>query len=154
MEKNNFEENEKNEETKERTQKEQISKNPLEDTLYHTERKGLVLILEDSPEVIRFYTRTFKNYNYRLVSSLREGEEEIERLEKEGIEPKVLIADFHLPDGESTIFVEKLRNKYPKLKVILCSSDDSAVIQVKHDASFEKGQIIKIRSKLDEFLSQ
>ncbi|MEM3369725.1 MAG: response regulator [Candidatus Micrarchaeia archaeon] len=154
MEKNNFGENEKNEETKEKMQKDQISKNPLEDTLYHTEKKGLILILEDSPQVIKLYTRAFRDYNYRLITSLKEGEEEIEKLEKEGIEPKVLIADFHLPDGESTSLVEKLRNRYQKLKVILCSSDDSAAMHVKHDASFEKGQIEKIRLKLDEFLSQ
>lgn len=112
MEKSNFGENEKNEYNQEKMQKEQISKNPLEDTLHYKEKRGLVLILEDSPQVIRLYTRVFKDYNYRMITTLKEGEEEIEKLEKEGIEPKVLIADFHLPDGESTALVEKMRNKY------------------------------------------
>ncbi|MEM3431188.1 MAG: response regulator [Candidatus Micrarchaeia archaeon] len=153
MEKSNFHDKNKKE-NPEPIEKQRINKDPLEEILYHTEKRGLILILEDEPSIIKMYKRVFKNYNCRFISTLKEGEEELNKLGMERMEPSILITDYHLPDGVSTSFVSKVMEMYPKIKVILSSSDEHAKFDVKYDVILEKGQVLKIKDKVDEFLSQ
>lgn len=128
-------------------------KGPLDETL-SLKKKSLILILEDQESVIRLYKRAFKDFNCKFVTSLREANEEFEQLKASGTEPFILIADFHLPDGESTEFVNKVKETFPKTKVILSSSDSDAESIVKHDAAFKKGDVFKMLDKINEFLKQ
>ncbi|MCX8202433.1 MAG: response regulator [Candidatus Micrarchaeota archaeon] len=128
---------------------------PLDDIIHHkNQKKNIVLILEDNQTVLKLYDKAFKGLNCRFLTTLKEGEEELKRLDAEKLEPAVIVADFHLPDGESTEFINRIKERYPKIKVILSSSDDSAEFKVKHDVVYGKGQILSILFKIKEYLSE
>jgi DNA-binding NarL/FixJ family response regulator len=87
-----------------------------------------------------------------IATSIKEGEEKLSELHSQGFNPDVFITDYHLPDGTSEKFVSRVKEAFPKIKVILCSSDDSAESVIKCDVSFSKGRVFEIKSKVEEFL--
>lgn len=131
-----------------------ISKDPLSDTLKQNKNSHkLVLILEDNEQILNMYLRMLNAYNHDKATSLKEAYNILQQLKEKGVELAVLIADFHLPDGDSTEFVKAAKQQFPNMRVILSSSDESAKEIVSHDVYFEKRQIIEIKSKVDEYLS-
>jgi DNA-binding NtrC family response regulator len=113
----------------------------------------VVIILEDNEKILKLYLKVLGDYNKKVVTSLSEAFSLLQELKDKGIEPAILIADFHLPDGESGEFVKAAKQQFPKMKVILTSSDENAEVCVEHDVSIGKGEIFKIKSKIDEYLS-
>jgi len=115
-------------------------------------KKETVLILEDDERIIKLYKRVFTDFSLVIAASIKEGEEKLSELRSQGINPDVFITDYHLPDGTSEKFVSSVKEAFPKIKVILCSSDDSAESVIKPDVSFSKGSVFEIKSKIEEFL--
>ena len=149
--KEEFDKEHKNEEIKNAYLKE-----PLSDRLQQEKKsQKFALILEDEEKIVKLYLRFFTSYsyNFKIVTSLKDAFNLIQDLKEKGVEPTVLITDFHLPDGESTEFVKAAKKQFSKMKVILTSSDDSASSIVPHDVSIKKGKIFEIKARLDEYFT-
>ncbi|MCS7109204.1 MAG: response regulator [Candidatus Micrarchaeota archaeon] len=132
----------------------EVKADPLHDAIFKKENKRILLILEDEQSIIKIYMKMFKEFDCVFMKTIKEGENLLKKLKENNIEPLVLIADFYLPDGTSTQFIEKVKEAYPNIKVILVSSEPSAKQLAKHDVFFEKMNLFEIASKVEEYFSK
>jgi two-component system chemotaxis response regulator CheY len=85
-----------------------------------------VLIIDDSPEVQRYLRLVLETDNYR-VETADNGEQGLERL-RDGCAPAVVLLDMQMPGMNGLQTLQCLRESQPKLKVIICSSEDDPEI--------------------------
>jgi len=90
--------------------------------------KATVLVIEDSPEVQRYFRFVLELDHYR-VEVADNGEEGLQRLRK-GCTPGVVLLDMQMPGMDGLQTLQRLRTAYPSLKVIMCSAlDDPDLIR-------------------------
>jgi CheY-like chemotaxis protein len=85
-----------------------------------------VLIIDDSPEVQRYLRLVLETYNYR-VEVADKGEKGVERL-RSGCCPAVVLLDMNMPGMNGLETLRCIRELYPALKVVMCSSEDDPEI--------------------------
>jgi len=129
-----------------------LKQEPKTDSFSDTEKKKeLLFILEDDEKIIKLYNRIFSDFSLIIATSIKEGEEKLSEIVSHGINLDIFITDYYLPDGTSEKFVSKMRERFPKIRVILCSSDDSSESAIQPDAFLSKVKIFEIKSKIEQF---
>jgi CheY-like chemotaxis protein len=84
--------------------------------------KATVLVVDDSPEILRYLRVLLELESYR-VETANNGREALQRV-RDGCVPAIVLLDLQMPglDGMSTL--RQLRKLQPNLKVIMCSGVD------------------------------
>ncbi len=84
----------------------------------HESKQHTILVVDDDP-MIRDVLRTLLEQLGHLVVTAGGGREGIERL---GIElPELLLLDLHMPDLDGLQTLERIRQRWPTLPVVLVS---------------------------------
>ena len=85
----------------------------------NVKHRGTVLVVDDSPEMLRYFRFLLELESYR-VETADNGVEALQRL-NEGSKPDVILLDLEMPclDGMRTL--KCLQSLRPGLKVIMCS---------------------------------
>ena len=81
-----------------------------------------ILIVDDEPDICYFLSRNLAKRNFVTSYAHSLGDAE-KKLQSEN--PSVLLLDNHLPDGLGVNFANKIRYKYPKLKIVMITAHDS-----------------------------
>lgn len=78
-----------------------------------------ILVVEDDPDVLEFLKKLLsgKGYQVKTAQSVKQAIEHLE--DDDGI--KVVFSDVVLPDGDAFILVERIRQSFPSVGVILAS---------------------------------
>jgi CheY-like chemotaxis protein len=84
--------------------------------------KATILVIEDSPEVQRYFRFVLELDHYR-VEVADSGEEGLQRMH-DGCAPGVVLLDMQMPGMDGLQTLQRLRAAYPGLKVIMCSAQD------------------------------
>jgi CheY-like chemotaxis protein len=91
--------------------------------------KGSVLVVDDSPEMLRYFRFMLELDCYR-VETVSNGLEALQRL-SDGCNPDAVVLDLQMPHLDGLRTLQRLLNLRPGLKVIMCSgvSDPSKAQQ-------------------------
>ncbi|MBZ5598228.1 MAG: response regulator [Acidobacteriia bacterium] len=95
--------------------------------------KATVLIVDDSPEMLR-YLRVLLELDSYQVETASNGSEALQRV-RDGCAPAVVLLDLQMPGMDGLKTLRSLRKLQPDLKVIMCSGVDDPR-QVRRAASF------------------
>ncbi len=81
-----------------------------------------VLIVDDEPDICYFLSRNLAKRNFKtsFAHTLQDAEKVID-----AEEPSILLLDNHLPDGLGVNFLNKIKEKYPELKIVMITAHDS-----------------------------
>lgn len=81
-----------------------------------------ILIVDDEPDICYFLSRNLAKRNFitSYTHTLTDAEKKIDA-EK----PSILLLDNHLPDGLGVDFVNKIKFKYPELKIVMITAHDT-----------------------------
>ena len=85
----------------------------------HAKRKATVLVVDDSPEMVRYLRNLLELDSYR-VETASNGLEALRRL-REGSRPDIVLLDLEMPYLDGLRTLKRLRTMRPELKVIICS---------------------------------
>jgi two-component system probable response regulator PhcQ len=100
-----------------------------------------ILLVDDSPNVLKALTRTFRLEGYELFSALS-AKEALEILKKENID--LLISDENMPEISGTELLKLVRIQYPMIiRIMLTGLDDFEVIK----NAINKGEIYRFFNK-------
>lgn len=81
---------------------------------------GTILLVEDEVPVRLFSTSALTNKGYTLLEA-ESGEQAIEIIKERGSEVDIIITDVVMPGMNGPSMIEKVRKKYPDIKVIFIS---------------------------------
>jgi two-component system, OmpR family, response regulator len=81
-----------------------------------------ILIVDDEPDICYFLSGNFsrRGFSTSFSHSLAEAQKQLEFNT-----PAVLLLDNHLPDGRGIDSVNKIKSKYPELKIIMITAHDT-----------------------------
>ncbi len=109
-----------------------------------TEKKPIILSVDDDPQVLRSLRRDLRNKykaSYRIVSteSANEALNSLEELKKRGDEIAMFISDQRMPEMLGVEFLEKAKTFYPEAGLILLTaySDIDAAIKAINDVQLD-----------------
>lgn len=99
-----------------------------------------ILIVDDNPNMSSLLVEMLEVYDYKSVRA-SDGSEALEKLEKGNF--SLMITDMRMPNMSGLELLEKVKEKYPKLPVVLISgysvnSKDSGSTNVKPDGFLAK----------------
>ncbi|MBI1273120.1 MAG: PAS domain S-box protein [Alphaproteobacteria bacterium] len=81
---------------------------------------GNILLVEDEDAVRIFSSRALRNKGYNVIEA-RNGEEALAVIEKEGKTLELMISDVVMPQMDGPTLYSKIKDDWPKLKVIFIS---------------------------------
>lgn len=84
--------------------------------------KAIVLIVDDSPEMLR-YLRALLELDSYQVETASNGSEALQRV-RDGCAPAIVLLDLQMPGMDGLKTLRGLRKLQPDLKVIMCSGVD------------------------------
>jgi CheY-like chemotaxis protein len=84
--------------------------------------KATVLIVDDSPEMLR-YLRALLELDSYQVETASNGSEALQRV-RDGCAPAIVLLDLQMPGMDGLKTLRGLRKLQPDLKVIMCSGVD------------------------------
>lgn len=81
-----------------------------------------VLIVDDEVDICYFLSRNLikRNFTTSFAHSLFDAEEIIET-----DTPSIVLLDNYLPDGLGINFINKIKSKYPDIKIVMITAHDS-----------------------------
>ncbi len=87
-----------------------------------------VLIVDDEVDICYFLSRNLikRNFTTSFTYTLLDAEKILD-----DDTPSILLLDNHLPDGRGINFINKVKSKYPDLKVVVISAHDSPQDRIK-----------------------
>ena len=99
-----------------------------------------VLVAEDEPATRAFIVGTLRTEGYTVLEA-ENGAEAEARAGKYGIPPDLLITDFVMPDFNGHELADRLRPRFPAMKVLLVSAhvEQESVQRGIMEESFKKG---------------
>jgi DNA-binding response OmpR family regulator len=114
-----------------------------------------VLIVDDEPDICFLLTTIFRrrNLDTRYAHSLADATHELEKRR-----PTVVFLDNSLPDGRGMEFLPYLKSKFPRIKVVMVTANDSVadkISAIKNGADIFLGKPLTreiINSTLDKIL--
>jgi CheY-like chemotaxis protein len=93
-----------------------------------TRTKGTILVVDDSPEMLRYFRALLELDAYR-VQTASDGVEALQCLES-GAHPDIVLLDLEMPRLDGMRTLRRIRKLHPDLKVIMCSGGaDSQLAQ-------------------------
>jgi CheY-like chemotaxis protein len=93
-----------------------------------TRTKGTILVVDDSPEMLRYLRALLELDAYRVQTAC-DGGEALQCLES-GVQPDIVLLDLEMPRLDGMRTLRRIRELHPELKVIMCSGvADSRVAQ-------------------------
>lgn len=97
----------------------------------NVKHKGTILVVDDSPEMLRYFKFLLELESYE-VETAANGLEALQRL-NDGSTPDVILLDLEMPSLDGLRTLRCLQSLRPGLKVIMCSgiSDPRKVRQAK-----------------------
>ncbi len=92
-----------------------------------------LLLVDDAPQVVAFYERVATALSMKAISAPSRGKA-IELLEVYG-QPRLVITDMKLADGDALEFIEELRRRFPStLPILVVSGSSDAAERLCHVA--------------------
>ena len=84
---------------------------------------GKILIVDDEGDICYLLSTFFKHENFETdqVNTLAQAEVHIRENP-----PDLIFLDNHLPDGQGTKIIDKLKTDYPATRIVVISAHDSA----------------------------
>ena len=81
-----------------------------------------ILIVDDEADICYFLSRNLSKRDFitSFAHTLNDAEK---KLQSET--PSILLLDNHLPDGLGINFINKIKTKHPKLKIVMITAHDS-----------------------------
>ncbi|HVX51957.1 MAG TPA: response regulator [Chitinophagaceae bacterium] len=81
-----------------------------------------ILIIDDEVDICNFLNYSLKKRNFEssFAHTIADGEQLLE-----SYNPSILLLDNHLPDGFGLDYIQKFRQRYPQLKIIMISAYDT-----------------------------
>lgn len=109
-----------------------------------TEKKPIILSLDDDPQVLRSIKRDLRNgfkKDYRILSesSPSEALQTLEELKKKGEDVALLLSDQRMPEMYGVDFLEKAKPLFPEAKRVLLTaySDKDVAIRAINDVQLD-----------------
>jgi len=103
-----FDEINKQPEKKEEQPKAAQTSDPLKESLYLSQSKKLVFVLEDFAPTMALYKRILTGYTLSTATTIEEAIKEMDRIKESGAKVDVMVSDFNLPDGTSERAIEHM----------------------------------------------
>jgi CheY-like chemotaxis protein len=84
--------------------------------------KPTVLVVDDSPEIRRYFRRLLELDSYHVETAC-DGGEALDRL-RAGLQPQIVLLDIQMPGIDGLTTLRYMRKLHPSLKVIMCSGEE------------------------------
>jgi len=117
-----------------------------------------ILLVDDEPAMLR-YIKTLLEVDDYKVETASTGEEALQRVDK-GMEPDLVLLDVLMPGIDGLETLEQLRQKRPRVKVVMlsCVNDTKKVVQAMrlgaHDYLTKPFQKAELDAVIDQCLGQ
>jgi len=112
-----------------------------------------ILIVDDEKHIRLLYSEELEDLGYE-VASTEDGENIIELLDSE--KPDVVVLDIKMVSSNGLDVLQKIRNKYYNLPVILCSAYGSYKVDIKSIAAdayvIKSSDLTELKNKIEQVL--
>ncbi|MEW5797090.1 MAG: response regulator [Candidatus Zixiibacteriota bacterium] len=101
-----------------------------------------ILVVDDSPTVIKFLAFSLKSQGYQVVSA-SDGMDALEKMSGLSTDPDLIITDLNMPNLDGYGLIEAVRQSRRQMPIIILSSEEDEADRAKGMAVGANSYIVK-----------